>query len=73
MDANPELNAKTIRETVARHQRLIVNSYYLECQQLAELLSQSASRISITPELHSRIEQYSVLLSNHQTHVGGTP
>ncbi len=67
MDANPELNAKTIRETVARHQQLIINSYYLECQQLQELLSQSASRISITAELHARIEQYSVLLSNHHT------
>ena len=67
MDANPELNAKTIRETVGRHQQLIINSYYLECQQLTELLSQSASRISITPELRARIDQYSVLLSNHQT------
>jgi len=66
-DANPELNAKTIRETIARHQQLVVNSYYLECQQLSELLSQSASRISITPELQARIEQYSILLSNHHT------
>ncbi|HVY24087.1 MAG TPA: phosphoenolpyruvate carboxylase [Steroidobacteraceae bacterium] len=67
MDANPELNAKNIRETVARHQRLIINSYYLECQQLSELLSQSASRVNISAELQARIEQYSVLLSNHHT------
>ena len=67
MDANPELNAKTIRETLARHQQLVINSYFLECQQLSELLSQSASRISITTELRARIDQYSVLLSNHQT------
>ncbi len=67
MDANPELNAKTIRETLGRHQQLITNSYYLECQQLSELLSQSASRISISAELQTRIEQYSVLLSNHHT------
>ena len=67
MDRNPEVNAKTIRETVARHQQLIVNSYFMECQQLSELLSQSASRISITPELQARIDQYSVLLSHLHT------
>ena len=67
MDANPELNAKSIRETVGRHQQLIINRYYLECQQLTELLSQSASRTSISPDLQARIEQYSILLSNHHT------
>jgi phosphoenolpyruvate carboxylase len=62
MHDNPDVHAKTIRETMARQQQLIVNSYFLECQQLAELLSQSASRIEVLPELQARIETYMVLL-----------
>jgi phosphoenolpyruvate carboxylase len=63
MDGNPDVHAKTIRETIARHQQLIVNSYFLECQGMAESLSQSATRIGISPELHARIDQYQTLLS----------
>ena len=62
MDGNPDVNAKTLRETVARQQQIIVNRYFLECKGLAESLSQSASRIGISPELTTKIEQYSVLL-----------
>ncbi|MGC3980714.1 MAG: phosphoenolpyruvate carboxylase [Steroidobacteraceae bacterium] len=67
MDNNPEVNAKSIRETITRHHQLIINSYFLECQQLSELLSQSASRIGISNELQARIEAYSVLLASAQT------
>lgn len=67
MDSNPDVHAKTIRETVARHQQLIINSYFLECQQLSELLSQSASRINISRELQARIDTYSVLLASMHT------
>ena len=70
MDANPDVNAKTIRETVARQHQLIINSYFLECQQLSELLSQSTSRIGISAELQSRIKIYSVMLaSTHSVNV----
>jgi phosphoenolpyruvate carboxylase len=62
MDGNPDVHAKTVRETIARHQQIIVNSYFLECQGLAESLSQSASRIGIAPELQAKIDQYSLLL-----------
>ena len=58
MDGNPDVHAKTIRETIARHQQLIVNRYFLECQSLAELLSQSATRIGISPDLQTRIDHY---------------
>jgi phosphoenolpyruvate carboxylase len=67
MDGNPDVHAKTIRETVARHQQLIVNSYFLECQGLAESLSQSAARIGISPQLQARIDQYQTLLSASHT------
>ena len=62
MDGNPDVHAKTIRETLARQQRVIVNAYYKDCQTLAQRLSQSASRTSVSPELSKRIEEYMVLL-----------
>jgi phosphoenolpyruvate carboxylase len=62
MDGNPDVHAKTIRETVARHQQIIVNRYFLECQGLAETLSQSASRVGISAQLAARIEHYLILL-----------
>jgi phosphoenolpyruvate carboxylase len=62
MDGNPDVHAKTLRETIARQQQIIVNRYFLECKGLTEALSQSASRIGIAPELSARIAQYSLLL-----------
>ncbi len=67
MDGNPDVHAKTIRETLARHHQLIVNNYFLECQQLQEALSQSATRVAITPELQARIDHYMVLLPGANT------
>lgn len=62
MDGNPDVHAKTIRETLARQQRVIINAYFKDCQTLAQRLSQSASRTSVSPELSKRIEEYMVLL-----------
>ena len=70
MDGSPEVHAKSIRETLARHQQVIINAYYGECQRLAEVLSQSASRISVAPELARRIEDYRAVLPGAQ---GSTP
>ena len=62
MDGNPDVHAKTIRETLARQQQVIINAYFGECQNLAQLLSQSASRSAVTPELSQRIELYATLI-----------
>jgi phosphoenolpyruvate carboxylase len=62
MDGNPDVHAKTIRETLARQQQVIINAYYSECQTLAQLLSQSASRSTVVPELTQRIELYATLI-----------
>jgi phosphoenolpyruvate carboxylase len=62
MDGNPDVHAKTIRETLARQQRVIVNAYFKDCQTLASRLSQSGSRTSVSPELSKRIDEYMVLL-----------
>ncbi|HEV7606530.1 MAG TPA: phosphoenolpyruvate carboxylase, partial [Steroidobacteraceae bacterium] len=62
MDGNPDVHAKTIRETLARQQQVIVNAYFRECGVLAQLLSQSASRSAVLPELTQRIELYATLI-----------
>ncbi len=67
MDGNPDVHAKTIRETLARHQQVILNRYYLDCQQLAEDLSQSAARTGISKKLQARIDNYMLLLPGAQS------
>ena len=62
MDGNPDVHAKTIRETLERQQLVIVNAYFLEVQRLGERLSQSASRVPVSKGLESRIEEYAALL-----------
>ncbi|HZO21944.1 MAG TPA: phosphoenolpyruvate carboxylase, partial [Steroidobacteraceae bacterium] len=62
MDGNPDVHAKTIRETLARQQHIIISTYFKECQTLAQRLPQSASRTNVAPELSKRIEEYSIVL-----------
>ncbi|HSY08648.1 MAG TPA: phosphoenolpyruvate carboxylase [Steroidobacteraceae bacterium] len=69
MDGNPDVHAKSIRETLARQQQMIVNAYYEECQTLVQQLSQSASRISVSPALAARIDDYMTLLPSARTSV----
>jgi phosphoenolpyruvate carboxylase len=61
-DGNPDVHAKTIRESLARQQQVLVNRYFAECESLSQRLSQSASRVGISAELHKRIERYTTLL-----------
>ncbi len=58
MDGNPDVHAKSIREALARQQQVIVNSYFRDCQELAQRLSQSASRVRASAELVKRTEEY---------------
>ena len=62
MDGNPDVHAKSIRETLARQQQVIVNTYFSECQFLAQRLSQSASRVNVSPGILKRIEEYMTLI-----------
>ena len=70
MDGNPDVHGKSIRETLARQQQVIVNAYYEECLELAQRLSQSASRVGVSQELQQRIDQYAVLIPGARS---GTP
>lgn len=62
MDGHPDVHAKTIRETLLRHQQVIINAYFLEVQRLGERLSQSASRIGVSRDLQQRLDEYSSLV-----------
>jgi phosphoenolpyruvate carboxylase len=62
MDGNPDVHAKTIRETLARQQQVIINAYFRECGVLAQLLSQSGSRSAVNADLSQRIELYATLI-----------
>ncbi|HMH89395.1 MAG TPA: phosphoenolpyruvate carboxylase [Steroidobacteraceae bacterium] len=62
MDGNADVHGKTIRETLQRHQQLIVSTYFSECEQLAESLSQSANRVSVSAALAARIDSYATVL-----------
>jgi phosphoenolpyruvate carboxylase len=66
MDGNADVHGKTIRETLHRHQQLIVSTYFNECAQLAETLSQSANRVEISDALARRITTYNGLLPGAQ-------
>ena len=66
MDGNADVHGKTIRETLHRHQQLIVSTYFDECAELAETLSQSANRVEISPALARRIDAYGSLLPGGQ-------
>ena len=66
MDGNADVHGKTIRETLHRHEQLIVSTYFTECGQLAETLSQSASRVGVSAALAARIDSYSAILPGAQ-------
>ena len=61
MDGNPDVHAKTIRETLARQQQMILNSYFEDCRRLSQRLSQSAGRVAVSAELSKRMEDYLTL------------
>ncbi|MEX2125892.1 MAG: phosphoenolpyruvate carboxylase [Woeseia sp.] len=61
MDGNPNVNAKTIRETMARQRSLILNLYYRECASLSARLSQSSTRIGVDDAILRKIGEYTPL------------
>jgi phosphoenolpyruvate carboxylase len=69
MDGNPDVHAKSIRETLARQQQMILNAYFGECQTLIQQLSQSASRTRVFAPLAARIDDYMTLLPSARTSV----
>jgi phosphoenolpyruvate carboxylase len=64
MDGNPNVNAKTIRSTMARQRSLVLNLYFRECGVLSTKLSQSTSRIAVGDAVLARIEEYRGVFRN---------
>ncbi len=58
MDGNPNVNAKTIRSTLARQRSLVLDLYYRECASISAKLSQSTSRVNIDQRILDKIEHY---------------
>jgi phosphoenolpyruvate carboxylase len=64
MDGNPNVNAKTIRATLARQRSLILDLYYNECAAIGAKLSQSAERASFGQAMLDRIDEYRGVFPN---------
>ncbi len=58
MDGNPNVNAKTIRETLARQRALILNLYYKECAAVSAKLSQSVGCATFGQGMLDKTEEY---------------
>ena len=58
MDGNPNVTAKSLRESLSRQRALVLDLYYKDCLMLARQLSQSESRIEIGEEIGRRSELY---------------
>jgi len=54
-----EITARSIRDTLARQRSLVLDLYHREFRELAEKMSQSASRVGVSPALEERIRLYS--------------
>ncbi len=64
MDGNPNVNAKTIRSTLARQRSLILDLYYRECRSISAKLSQTTSRVNVDQRILDRIEHYRGIFQN---------
>ena len=64
MDGNPNVNAKTIRSTLARQRSLVLDLYYRECATLSSKLSQSSQRIGVDKTMLRRIDHYRSMFQN---------
>ena len=64
MDGNPNVNAKTIRETLARQRALILDLYFKECALLSAKLSQSTGRVSFGQDMLDKIDEYRGVFPN---------
>jgi phosphoenolpyruvate carboxylase len=64
MDGNPNVNAKTIRATLARQRSLILDLYYRECATIASKLSQSSDCADFSQGMLDKIEEYQGIFLN---------
>ena len=58
MDGNPNVDAYTLRATLGRHRDIALDAYRHEVAELADHLTQSASRVAWSGEVTELIERY---------------
>ncbi|MCP1728012.1 phosphoenolpyruvate carboxylase [Natronospira proteinivora] len=58
MDGNPNVNADTVRSTLAEHRQLVIQCYQGELDSLYRRLSQSVSRVGVAEPLSKRVADY---------------
>jgi len=64
MDGNPNVNAKTIRATLARQRSLILDLYFNECAAISAKLSQSVDCAKFSQGMLDKIEEYRGIFQN---------
>ena len=64
MDGNPNVNAKTIRATLARQRSLILDLYFNECAAIGAKLSQSSDCATFGQGMLDKIEEYRGIFPN---------
>ena len=64
MDGNPNVNAKTIRSTLARQRSLILDLYFKECGTLSAKLSQAEDRATFSDDLRKVVDHYHGVFQN---------
>ena len=64
MDGNPNVNAKTIRATLARQRSLILDLYFKECAAISAKLSQTTERVGFSEPIIAKIDEYRGVFQN---------
>ncbi|GAB3730456.1 phosphoenolpyruvate carboxylase [Luteimonas pelagia] len=58
MDGNPNVGADTIEATLAGQRALVLEAYQRDIAELADLLSQSSTRVDVSLDVAARVEEY---------------
>ncbi|HSR52322.1 MAG TPA: phosphoenolpyruvate carboxylase [Acidobacteriota bacterium] len=58
MDGNPNVDSRTIRESLAEHRSLVLPLYRSEMRHLSRALSQSLSQIEVSKAVQDRLDEY---------------
>ena len=64
MDGNPNVDARTIRNTLDAQRQSVLGRYQKDLLQLASLLSQSTERVGVSDALQAQVAHYQQLLPN---------
>lgn len=62
MDGNPNVDARTIRNTLDAQRQAVLGRYQKDLLQLASLLSQSTERVGVSDALQAQVAHYQQLL-----------